>query len=194
MKIGLFRSVNKPSIINGFASFVWPRGGFRRAWSCQFLRLVRLKACPHKISLGFAAGAFASFLPLVGLHFILAAALAFAVRGNIIASAVGTVVGNPLTFPMIWFATYKVGLTLTGQLGSRNSGGAAIPADIQSAFDVQSVSGLWHKLGEAFVPMFVGALPLGFLCAAGCYLLIYCSLRGARSRSPLAVRSRIQQP
>lgn len=189
MKIGLFKSANKPSLIRGIASFFWPRGGFRRAWTCQFLRLARLKACPHKISLGFAAGAFASFLPLVGLHFILAAALAFAVRGNIIASAVGTVVGNPLTFPMIWFATYKVGLTLTGQLDAQGSGSVAIPIDLQSAFDPTAFTGVFHKIGEAFVPMLVGALPLGFFCAAGCYLLIYCSLRSVRNRSSSADRS-----
>lgn len=156
------------------------------------LRLSRLKACPHRISLGFAAGAFASFLPLVGLHFVLAAALAFVIRGNIIASAVGTVVGNPITFPMIWFATYKVGVAFTGQPPTRNPQGIVRLAEVRLGFNAESLSGFWQTLGETFWPMVVGALPLGLLCASACYLIVYSSLRGVQRRSTSV--SRISVP
>jgi hypothetical protein len=36
-------------------------------------------------------------------HFVLSALLAYIARANIIASAIGTVVGNPWTFPFIWW-------------------------------------------------------------------------------------------
>lgn len=170
----MFRPAQKAALGPRLANFFWPRIGLRRAWSFQMLRLSRLKVCPHKISLGFAAGAFASFLPLVGLHFLLAAAIAYILRGNIIASAIGTVVGNPFTFPMIWYGTYKIGVVFTGP---------AVPAaPMQADVGAAPGGGLWQTLGDAFWPMFIGALPLGFVCAALCYLLVYHSLRSVRGR------------
>lgn len=174
----MFRSARKIGLGRKLACFFWPSIGFRRAWSFQMLRLSRLKACPHKISLGFAAGAFASFLPLVGFHFLLAAAIAYILRGNIIASALGTVVGNPFTFPMIWYGTYKVGVVFTGS--SVQAANANVP--VQAGFGTAS-GGLWQTMGEAFWPMFIGAVPLGILCAALCYLLVYQSLRSVRVRA-----------
>lgn len=183
----MFGSTQKTGVFSKAANLVWPRCGFRRAFTCQMLRLSRLKACPHRISLGFAAGAFASFLPLVGLHFLLAAALAVAIRGNIIASAVGTVVGNPITFPMIWFATYKIGILFLGPPPIRDSG-ILIPAS-EPGFGAASLAGAWQTLGEAFWPMVVGALPLGLLCASACYMLVYSSLRGVQRRASSASRA-----
>ena len=170
----MFRPAQKAALGPRLARFFWPRMGFRRAWSFQMRRLSRLKACPHKISLGFAVGAFASFLPLVGFHFLLAAAIAYMLRGNIIASAIGTVVGNPFTFPMVWYGTNKIGVVFTGP---------AVPATpMQAGIDVAPGGGLWQALGDAFWPMFIGALPLGFACATLCYLLVYHSLRSMRGR------------
>jgi uncharacterized protein (DUF2062 family) len=64
---------------------------------------------PRGIALGFAARAFVSFTPFIGVHFILAGLLAFALRASILASAIGTVVGNPVSFPFIWLAAYNLG-------------------------------------------------------------------------------------
>ena len=58
-----------------------------------------------EVAAGVAAGAFTSFTPFMGLHFLFAALFAWAIRGNLLASALGTFVGNPLTFPFIWAAT-----------------------------------------------------------------------------------------
>lgn len=89
--------------------FIWPRKGFLRAWKYLAVRLSRMKATPHAIAAGFASGAAASFTPLLGLHFILAFALAFVTRGSMIAAALGTVIGNPVTFPLFFSTTYWVG-------------------------------------------------------------------------------------
>lgn len=174
----MFRSARKIGLGRKLAGFFWPSMGFRRAWSFQMLRLSRLNACPHRISLGFAAGAFASFLPLVGFHFLLAAAIAYILRGNIIASAVGTVVGNPFTFPMIWYGTYKVGVVFTGSTVLAASANASVQDGLGTAS-----GGLWQMMGEAFWPMFIGAIPLGMLCAALCYFIVYHSLRTVRGRA-----------
>ncbi len=72
-----------------------------------------MPASTYAISSGFACGSMVSFTPLLGLHFILAVIFAYLIRGNIIAALIGTVVGNPITFPFIWGMIYKIGTIVT---------------------------------------------------------------------------------
>ena len=44
--------------------------------------------------------------------------LSFLVRGNYLAAVVGTLVGNPWTFPLIWLASYQLGHLLLGSAPS----------------------------------------------------------------------------
>ena len=89
--------------------WLWPRRSWLRSGQYVTKRILRLSATPHAVAAGVAAGAFTSFTPFMGLHFVLAAVFAWLIRGNLIASALGTFVGNPLTFPFIWAATYQTG-------------------------------------------------------------------------------------
>ena len=77
------------------------------------LRLARLPDSNYAISSGFAWGAMGSFTPLLGFHFVLAVIFAYLIRGNFIAALIGTVVGNPITFPFIWGLIYKTGTYVT---------------------------------------------------------------------------------
>ena len=77
------------------------------------LKLARLSASPHAIASGFACGSMVSFTPLLGLHFLLAMVFAYIIRGNYVAALLGTIVGNPITFPFIWGLIYKVGAFVT---------------------------------------------------------------------------------
>ena len=77
------------------------------------LKLARLSASPHAIASGFACGSMVSFTPLLGLHFLLAIVFAYIIRGNYVAALLGTIVGNPITFPFIWGLIYKVGAFFT---------------------------------------------------------------------------------
>lgn len=145
-------------------TFVWPRRSFWRSAQYFAKRALRLQATPHAIAAGIAAGVFASFTPFVGFHFIIAAALAWIIRGNLLASAFGTAVGNPITFPFIWGATMEAGKAL---LHGRQPGQIA-PIHIGEM--------LWHlefsRLWEPFVkPMAVGALPIGIPVALIFYLV-----------------------
>lgn len=88
--------------------------GWRRAVAYYWRRLQRIPGTPESIAAGFACGAAVSMLPFVGFHFLLAALCAWLVRGSILASAFGTIVGNPWTFPFIWIGTYELGETLMG--------------------------------------------------------------------------------
>ncbi len=105
---------NPRSYLRIAAEFFYPRGGWYRAARYVIHRLRRLPDPAHRISRGIAAGVFTSFTPLFGLHFIVAASLAWIMRGNILAALLATFVGNPLTFPLIAEASISLGNTMLG--------------------------------------------------------------------------------
>lgn len=71
-----------------------------------------------------ALGLFAAFIIPVG-QFLLAALLAVPTRANVPLAAAATLVTNPLTFPAIYFAAYKVGSLLVGHSPGVAAGEAA---------------------------------------------------------------------
>ena len=173
-------------------NLIWPKMGLSRAWRYVVHRMARLKASPHAIALGFAAGAFASFTPFVGLHFILAGLIAFALRSSILASAIGTVVGNPLTFPFIWLSTYNVGAALLG----REAKGEVVldlPGVTESAANagmMEFAEKIIQRIEPVFLPMLIGGTLLGLACAAACYFIVRLSVeRFKQRRKPARVRA-----
>ena len=155
-------------------NFFWPEIGFQRALRYISHKINRISGSPHSIALGFAAGAFASFTPMIGFHFVLAGLLAWIIRGNLLASAIGTSVGNPLTFPFIWIATHNFGSKLLGQQGSDNislslpEGGMAMLFTEPKSFFVE----LWAGLEPVFWPMCVGSLTIGIPVGVVFYFLL----------------------
>lgn len=110
----MFRRRYHLSFARKAREFVWPRMGWGRAVRYLGHRVGRLPATPHAIAAGFASGAAVSMTPLLGLHFLLGFAIAWASRGSMLAAALGTAVGNPWTFPAIWYASYEIGCAVTG--------------------------------------------------------------------------------
>ena len=83
----MFKRREKLSWKKRLSGYLWPQGGWKRYGRFILLKLHRLGGTPRSIAAGFACGAAISFTPFVGFHMILAAATAFLLRGNIIASA-----------------------------------------------------------------------------------------------------------
>lgn len=127
-------------------------------------RLVRIGSDPHAIAAGFASGAALSCTPLFGLHFLLSFALAWAVRGHMLAAALGTAVGNPVTFPIFVSVSYGVGSTVLGSPGTLEGAG---------------VGSILH---EAFFVTLIGSVPIATLAYAGTYLLLKPALIRIRAR------------
>lgn len=180
----LFRRARRIGLGERLRLAVWPRRSWSRSARYVFLRLKRLPSSPHRIAVGAAAGVFAVFTPFLGAQMILATVLAVVMRGSIVASFLASFVGNPLTYPIIWFATYNLGNlmlgdTATGQL-----------VDLRARFEVfgdSIVSGRPQAILDALgtiwpilKPMAVGALPLGTLAAA----LAYAGIRRAIGNGP----------
>ena len=119
---------------------MWPRRSLSRSLQYFWKRILRLRATPHAIAAGVAAGAFAAFLPFLGLHVLIAAGLAWVLRGNMIAAALGTAaVGNPLSYPLIWAATYAGGASCC--IRTRRP---SAPMHIGSQLRHMDFAALWH--------------------------------------------------
>lgn len=147
--------------------FVWPKSGFRRAVTYLLHRVRRLPGSPYSIAAGFACGTAMSFTPFVFFHFIGAGLLAWAIRANILASAIGTAVGNPWTFPFIWVGVYRLGCLMLGW-----EAGHGLPEGIALAYIFSHPSTIYDHLVAIFLPMTIGGLPAGFLVWLVSYLPI----------------------
>ena len=77
-------------------------------------KLQKMKASNYEIAAGVACGVAISFTPFVGFHLLLAAITALLLRASVTASALGTLVGNPWTFPFIWAAVLYTGEAMQG--------------------------------------------------------------------------------
>lgn len=130
---------------------LWPRMGWRRYFRYLRFRVLRLPGSPHTIAAGFACGAALSFTPLIGAHFVLAALLAWVIGGNVLASIIGTGVGNPWTFPLIWIWLHRLGSWI---IRSDSDAGAAINFNVTTLFD---------NFIDVFWPMLVGGVPMAVI-------------------------------
>ena len=165
---------------------VWPRRSWSRSMQYFKKRVMRLSASPHAIAAGVAAGIFASFTPFVGFHFFLSFVVAFLVAGNMLAAALGTAVGNPLTFPFIWAASFEVGRkVLGGGQGHLPTSEHLAQADMSAGFLSQSFDKIWPVI----IPMVVGGAVLGLIAG----LVAYFITRYAVAAYQRARRNRFQQ-
>ena len=181
----LFRRRNRPTHVERLRGAVWPRHSWARSTRYFGKRVLRLTATPHAIAIGFAAGAFASCTPLIGFHFLTAFALAWILRGNMIAAALGTSIGNPLTFPFIWAFTYKIGQwVLYGQAPDADP--HAVHAQFQSSLFAKSLDSLLPMVK----PMFIGAVPMGLVLGTASYFIVYKSVEVYQRRRMVTLEDR----
>jgi len=173
----LFKSREKPGLVRRIRLWMWPRTAWNRSVKYVWRRLWRLTATPHAIALGCAAGVFASFTPFMGLHFIIAAVLAWVTGGSVIASALGTFFGNPLTFPLIWFCTFNLGGVILMETSKA-----------QTDFGDTLMNGTFASLWPLIKPMMVGGVPLGIIFGFALYFPVRAAVAGYQHR-----RSQLQQ-
>ncbi|MBF96513.1 MAG: hypothetical protein CFH34_01128 [Alphaproteobacteria bacterium MarineAlpha9_Bin4] len=94
---------------------------FNRTKKYFLLNLKRMKGSSHDIAIGLASGIAVSFTPFLGLHALLGITLAWILRGSMAAALVGTLFGNPWTFPFIWYLSYEIGKLLISDTNILNA-------------------------------------------------------------------------
>ena len=78
----------------------------------QKYKITKIKDFPESVAVGMAWGVAVSFTPLLGFHLIICYLGTWLMKGNLIAATVGTIIGNPWTFPFIFYLDYKIGTTI----------------------------------------------------------------------------------
>lgn len=194
----MFRRRTQQPVHHRVSNLIWPRMGWGRVALYLWHRVGRLHGTPHSIAGGFACGSAVSCTPFIGAHFILAAITSWLSRGNIVAGLIGTGVGNPWTFPFIWWWIYTLGTKMGA--GSRATGqepdflaiftnmpGVAMNAMLNFELDAAYFENFWSVIW----PMMVGSVPTFIVVWLATYLLLkpfvaaYQSRRIARRRRKL---------
>ena len=109
------------------------------------MKIYRIRDFPESVAIGLAWGTSISFTPLLGLHLIICYLGTLSMRGNLIAATVGSVIGNPWTFPFFFFLAYKLGLFFFFS-----------PLEYYEF----KISFLINNFNELFFPTLIGSLPI----------------------------------
>ena len=199
----VFKRRDRRAIGRIVLDFVYPRGGWARAFEYVKHRVRRLPDTPEKISRGIWAGVFICFTPLFGLHFVFAAIIARLIGGNLFAAIMATFFGNPITFPAIGYVSIKLGAWLIGVPENKVAGfGEKFAA---ASYDV------WHNLlaiftsdrinwrcmqvfyDDVFFPYLIGGVLPGLLTATLCYYLCVPLIRAYQMRRKKVLRGKLEQ-
>ena len=181
----MFKRRERRSIFKFFYEVIFSFKGISRAIEYVAIRLKRIPDTPHKISLGMSCGIFASFTPLFGLHFLIAGLLSYLIRANVLASLIGTFVGNPITFPIITVFNLKLGEWILGSSEySSDDAGKIFEGFLDFIFLIYKSFFTEGSIGEnnvprineflkgVFIPYSLGGLILGFFIAVISYFLL----------------------
>lgn len=165
--------------------FIYPKGGWGRAFSYVIHRIRRLPDPPYKIARGIFAGVFTTFTPFYGLHFILSAMLAVAMRGNILAALLATFFGNPVTYVPIAVVSLQTGHFLLGTemtpsverslVGKFFAAGEDLMSNlwliVMGRGETVDWSDLYAFHSEVFLPYLVGGIIPGLIAGLVAYYL-----------------------
>ncbi len=200
----MFKRRDPKPFLRAMLEFLWPRGGWGRAFQYVKHRVRRLPDPPEKIARGIWAGVFTTFTPFYGIHFFIAAFIATTMRGNIIASLMATFFGNPLTYVPIGVVSLQTGHWLLGaemkEETERSFGGKFVDAGADLWLNLKHVwlgePRDWTNLGifydEIFFPYMIGGIIPGVVAATVCYYLSVPVIRAYQKRRKGAIKAKFE--
>jgi len=171
----MFRRRRKITVPGRLRELLWPRSGWERAAKYIFHRVARLPGTPYAIAGGIAIGAAISVTPFVGLHIVLSALLAWSIRANVISSTIGTLVGNPWTFPFIWVWVYELGRWIGTSRGAEIADHVdfiGLFGRMLEAFLRLDMAYLFEIAWPVFWPMLLGSIPTAIVVWLAVYVLL----------------------
>lgn len=175
-----------------------PSVRLRRTAAIRLLWSLRpLRASAAEIGRGLAVGTLVAFTPTVGLQTVLAAVLATLVGGSRAAAILPVWISNPLTFPIVYVTTYRVGRwfwpgrTAEGLTGALEEFLASL--QVTDPWDVAARVSLLLSLGsEMAIPLWLGGILVGSVAAVAAYALTVGAI--AAARATLRRRPRLGHP
>ncbi len=200
----IFKRRDPKPFLRSVAEFLWPRGGWTRAFHYVRHRVRRLPDSPERIARGVWAGVFVTFSPLFGMHFLFAVLLARMMKGNILASLMATFVGNPLTFVFIALSSLKSGHWILGteleegelRALSRkfSDAGSDLWHNSVAVFTPEKMdwSGLAIFSRDVFYPYLIGGIVSGIFFATISYYLMVPVLHAYQKRRRGMVKAKLE--
>ena len=147
-----------------------------------FRRLLAIDDPPERTALAFSIGVFIAFSPFLGLHTIMATALAFAFRFNKIAIYTGTFINNPFfTLVPIIIASYAVGAFVLGRPLQLPDEGLELLTN-PHIFSCDYYRRIFLESWNIVWPFAVGGMVLSVVCSVLAYPLTLRALRAYRRR------------
>jgi uncharacterized protein len=115
------------------------------------------------VALAVAIGVFFGFLLPIA-QFVFAVAAAILLRANVAIAAASTLVSNPLTFPPIYWAAYKLGRSILGE-SVDHAGALRLERQAEELLTKPGfLTGIWNSIQDAGAPLVVG---LGVMAIGG---------------------------
>lgn len=184
--------------------FVYPKGGWTRAFHYVRHRVRRLPDTPERIARGIWAGVFTTFTPFYGFHFVVAFLVSRLMRGNLLAALSATFFGNPLTYVPIGMISLKTGhfllgnevsddhVSFVGKFGQAwwdfKNNFVALFTDGQTDW-----SGLAAFYDDVFFPYIVGGLIPGAIAGTIAYYLSVPIIRAYQHRRKARIKAKFEQ-
>lgn len=129
----------------------------------HYLRLIRQETNPRVIARGLACGVFAGCFPWFGFQTIIGIVLAFLLRGNKLAAALGTWVSNPFTYAPLFFFNFKIGQFIRGNYSSATN-------NLQFTFS-DDWSQVINMGTEVLISLFIGSALVGLIASVATYFV-----------------------
>ena len=200
----MFKRRDRRPILKIALDFLWPKGGWTRAFHYVQHRLQRLPDSPVRIARGICIGVFCTFTPFYGLHFVFAALLAKLLNANVLAALLGTFFGNPLTYFPIGVVCLQTGNFLLGRSPSVYSDGRSFfgkfldawydfKHNLKSFFndDVADWSNLYIFYQEAFFPYLIGGILPGLTAGLIFYYISHPIIMAYQKRRKGALKEKL---
>lgn len=200
----IFKRRDPKPFFRAIGEFLWPRGGWTRAFQYVKHRMRRLPDSPNRISRGIWAGVFTTFTPFYTMHFVVAALIARAMNGNVIAALMATFFGNPLTYVPIGVASLKTGHWLLGtnlsEADQRSFGGKFADAGTDLWFNFKALftaeTADWNGLAvfwdQIFYPYMIGGIVPGVICATIAYYMAEPLIRAYQKRRKRIIKAKYE--
>lgn len=130
-----------------------------------------LQGDPHYVAMGMAIGVFVAVTPTIPFHTVIALALAFVLKGSKPAAIIGVWLSNPITIPVFYYGSYKLGALL-------------MQIDLPAHIPYESITDMLDLGADVTLAMMLGGCVLAIPHALIAYALTLRLFRRLRCAKP----------
>jgi len=177
---------------------VYPRANWVMRWRRWLRPMLSKRGTPEAIATGAAVGLVVAFTPTIGLQLILAYGIATLLKANRPAAIIPVWITSPVTIAPIYAFTYTVGTFFVDGPSVNEVRHQLMDItrrlDRHNFFDFASHIEEFMRIGkDMFIPMWIGGLLVGGVCALVAYPLILGGVRRYRKHREHARQRRAER-